>query len=454
MNRRKMLAMMMALAACGSARPALAEGRSSRQRRQIVVIGAGLAGLAAARALQDDDNDVVVIEARDRIGGRVWTSHAWPDAPMDLGASWIHGVDGNPLTELADEADLRRLETRYARAATYGTSGGALDEAEAERLDALRTRLHEALEQAQQADQDVSVREAVGPVMQAIADDPALRRYIDFILSSDIEQEYAGSAASLSAHWYDHAEGFDGGDVLFPDGFGAMAEYLAADLDVVQGQVVQAIDWSGTRVRVVTQDAEYEAEQVLVTVPLGVLKAGSIRFTPDLPAAKQAAIDALGMGVLNKCYLRFEAPFWPQDADWLEYIPATHGAWTQWVSFWRAARKPVLLGFNAADQGRAIEALSDEHIVDSAMQTLRAMFGPRIPDPVGHQLTRWARDPFAHGAYSYNPVGSTPRLRKALAAPLAGRVHFAGEATHAKHYGTAHGAYLSGLIAARAIQAS
>jgi monoamine oxidase len=115
----------------------------------------------------------------------------------------------------------------------------------------------------------------------------------------------------------------------------------------------------------------------------------------------------------------------------------------------RSAKLPILLGFNAAERGNAIEAWTDQQIVSSAMQTLRTLYGTAIPDPVDYQITRWASDPFALGSYSYNAVGSTPSMRKELAKPLANTVFFAGEASEANYFSTAHGAYLSGLRAAQ-----
>jgi monoamine oxidase len=187
----------------------------------------------------------------------------------------------------------------------------------------------------------------------------------------------------------------------------------------------------------------------VVTLPLGVLQSHSVRFTPDLPNEKRDAIAKLGMGVLNKCYLRFNQAFWPDDVDWLGHIAAQHGEWTEWVSFQRVANMPVLLGFNAADRGLEIEAWSDQQIVASAMATLRTMFGASILPPIDYQITRWASDPFARGSYSYNALGSTPQMRNALAMPLNARLFFAGEASHQEYFGTTHGAYLSGLQAAQ-----
>ncbi|NJN60744.1 MAG: FAD-dependent oxidoreductase [Coleofasciculaceae cyanobacterium RL_1_1] len=420
---------------------------------RIVVIGAGLAGLAAARELHHQGHKVVVVEARDRPGGRIWTSHQWPDTPLDLGASWIHGVQNNPLTALADEIQARRLTTHYERATTYNTDGQPLSRAENDRLERLETQVLNALTQAQTGDEDVSIRQAIAPLMQGLDRSSGRYRWLNFILSSTIEQEYSGSATDLSTYWYDQLQEFDGGDVLFPQGFSAITEFLAQDLRIEFGQPVQAIEWGRSPLRVVTSRSEFIADRVVVTLPLGVLKAQTVQFSPALPPSKQEAIAKLGMGVLNKCYLRFPSVFWPKDVDWLEYIPARHGEWTEWVSFKRVADQPILLGFNAADRGKAIEAWSDAEIVASAMTTLKTIFGDEIPQPIEAQITRWASDPFSLGSYSYNAVGSTPKLRQALAAPVGQALFFAGEASHRKFFATAHGAYLSGLRAARQILA-
>ena len=416
------------------------------QSKRVLVIGAGLAGLAAARELQDQGLDVVVVEARDRIGGRVWTSTLWDSVAIDLGASWIHGVQGNPLTDLAVEIDAERLVTSYEKAITYDARGTPLEDEE--RLDDVRTRVYEAIRSAQKRNEDMSIEQTITSVRSAE------RPLVDFVISSEIEQEYSGSAKMLSARWYDHAEEFEGDDALFAHGFGAIPEYLAKGLSIKLGQVVREVFWGHSLVRVTTQDSAYEADHVVVTLPLGVLQAGQVAFIPELPQKKKEAIAALGMGVLNKCYLLFKEPFWPQDVDWLEFISDTPGAWTEWLSYWRVAKQPVLLGFNAADRGREIERLSDQEIVASAMRTLKTVYGERIPEPTGFQVTRWASDPFTLGSYSFNAVGSTPGMRKTLAAYLDKKLFFAGEASHSAYFGTAHGAYLSGLHAAKEILAT
>ncbi|GAB4340324.1 MAG: FAD-dependent oxidoreductase [Cyanophyceae cyanobacterium] len=448
MDRRKFLKLLnLAIAA---ALPG-ACGQGSPSSVSTIVIGAGLAGLAAAQTLRQRGHGVMILEGRDRVGGRVWTSHQWPHLPLDLGASWIHGTEGNPLTALADQIKAQRLTTSYDRSVVYNTSGQPLSDAEGERLEAQTQALLERLEQAKNRDRDVSIQQALSPFLESL--DPASEayRWAHFILNEGIEQEYGGSINRLSTHWYDSDRAFGGSEDLLAQGLGAIATSLTEGLRIDLGQVVQEIHWQSRPVRVVTQTDEFRADRVVVTLPLGVLKANRVRFVPALPSPKQQAIATLGMGVLNKCYLQFPEAFWPPAVDWLGYIPERLGEWTTWVSFQRTARQPVLLGFNAADQGRALEARSDQQIVASALDTLRILYGARIPEPTAYQITRWAGDPFSLGSYSYNAVGSTPQMRRDLAAPLGNTLFFAGEATTADHFGTAHGAYLSGLRAAKEI---
>lgn len=451
MNKREFLKLL-TLILMGSGTSACGERPNSgaiKRSRRVVVIGAGMAGLAASRELMRAGHQVIVLESRDRIGGRIWTSNKWPDLPVDLGASWIHGVTGNPLTDLANRLEAKRWVTSYERTVNYNTNGKLLSRAEQTKLESIRKQVFDILRKAQNADDDIAVKRAVALLEQKFAGDPAALRLLSFCLSGEIEHEYAGSASQLSTHWYDSGKEFAGDDVLFARGFHIITEHLAQDVDIKLSQVVKEIWWQKSEVRIRTANHEFVADQVVVTLPLGVLQNNDVRFMPELPNEKRNAISKLGMGVLNKCYLRFAHAFWPDDVDWLAFVSAKHGEWTEWVSFQRTANKPILLGFNAADRGREIEAWSDEQIVASAMNTLKTIFGTDIPQPTDWQITRWASDPNARGSYSFNALGSNPKMRDALAHPLGSRLFFAGEATNRDYFGTAHGAFLSGLRVAK-----
>lgn len=457
MRRREFLRLAGLALAVGAANAAcrtglaMGENSASGSGRRVLVLGAGLAGLAAAKTLIQAGFEVQVLEGRGRLGGRTWTSTHWQDAPLDMGASWIHGTRGNPLTELAKLAGAELAQTDEENAWIYGPDGAELDEDGEERLEEIQDWLEEIIGEAQEGDEDQSVRAAVEAAARDEVYSAADRQMLEFLLNTILEHEYSGSVEQLSAYWYDDDEAFGGGDALLLEGYQRIVDSLAEGIPVGLNEVVQSVDWSGLGVVVKTNRGTHSGDLAVVCVPLGVLKAGDIQFTPALPARKRTAIDALGVGVLNKCYLRFEEVFWPAEADWLQHIPVERGEWTDWVSLTNAAGLPVLLGFNAADKGREMEAWTDTQIVASAMQTLRRMFGAGIPEPVDFQITRWWNDPMARGSYSFNALGSEPGMRDDLAEPLEGRLIFAGEATERKYFGTAHGAYLSGVRAGREV---
>lgn len=417
---------------------------------RVLVLGAGMAGLGAARRLHKAGREVTVIEARERIGGRTFTSDLWPDLPVDMGASWIHGTKGNPLTALAAKAGVALTPTSYRRSATFDAGGRKVgfDKA-ARRAEAL---VEAARERVDDAERDVSLQAAIEASPDWVALPEADRRLLRLAINTRIEHEYSGDWSRLSAWHFDDGEDFPGDEAVLTPGYGPIVARLGRGLDLRLGEVVTGIAPAGAGVRVTTSRGTHEAACVIVALPLGVLQSGTVRFAEALAPRRQRAIDGLGVGLLNKCWLRFGRVFWPEGIDWIDFLGPVETLWADWTNGLPSTGQPLLVGFNAASMAERVEALDDRETVASAMEALRAMFGSATPEPVGSQVTRWRADPFARGAYSFHAVGTSWKDRKALfGADWDGRLLFAGEAASVDHPATAHGALMTGKAAARLV---
>jgi monoamine oxidase len=371
--------------------------------------------------------------------------------PMDMGASWIHGVTGNPLTDLADQAGAVLRSTAYNSAMALDAQGREVDLSPAYGL--AEQTIAAARAKSETRARDQSLKEAILATQSWAEADDSSRRLIRQVVNGSVEAEYGGAWDEVSAWYFDEAAEFDGGDKLFPKGYDQITDHLATGLTIRTGAVVASVVQAGDSVQVTLTDGEVlQADHVVVTVPLGVLKSGDIAFEPPLAPARRAAIETPGMGLLNKCWLRFDRIAWPADVDWIEWLGPKDGIWSQWVSLAQATGAPVLLAFHAGDQARQMERLSDAEMVAEAHAALKTMFGRDFPAPIAAQITRWSQDPFTQGAYSFNATGTTPETRSALAgADWGGRLVFAGEACEPDYWGTAHGALLSGRTAAAQI---
>lgn len=414
---------------------------------RVIVVGAGIAGLGAARALANRGIDVTVLEARDRIAGRAWTSDAWPDLPVDMGASWIHGVTGNPLSALADKVGVEPILTNAPGQLTLGATGEALDYSamseEAERI------VEAARDAVDDNGADMSLRDAVLLSAEWKALTETQKRLLRLAIHTTIEHEYSGDWARLSAWYFDDGDDFPGDDAVFARGFAPLMSHLAEGLDIRLNEPALRIEPAQNGVTVVTEKSTHFAGKVIVTLPLGVLQSGTVEFGAPLKKKRQKAIDRLEMGLLNKCWLRFDQAFWPDDVDWVEFLgdgkADEPGHWSEFTSFLRPTGVPLLVGFNAAAPAEAMEALDDDATAESAMAALRTMFGNGIPDPVAYQVTRWRQDPYALGAYSFQPVGTKAKTRRSLfGGDWKGTLFFAGEAASHDHPGTLHGALMTG----------
>ena len=425
---------------------------------RVLVVGAGIAGLTVANALAHGGVECVVLEARDRIGGRLHTVDL-ADSPVDLGASWIHMPGGgNPMRAFARQVGVpcRGADPVPEMAGFDCGEGRRLSAGEAEAVLALYLEAfpEAASRLAAELSPDASAADGIEAFLAAAALAPGPARRARQMLYAAIEAESADLAERQSLRWMWNEIEYEGnyfGDV--PDGgYRRLVDAMATGADVrLDVQVTEvALSAGGVRVRCADGTSE-EGSHVVVTVPLGVLKRGAPRFSPALPPDRQAAIGRLGFGRYEKVVLRFDEPFWRAAGfPHLMVFPRDPGEWMVWAIGHDAfAAGPVLVFFvfhSAA--GRLLDTGPDA-AARWALDMLAEATGRPCPEPKAVAVTSWASDPYSGGAHTHIPPGASPADADLLGEPVGGRLLFAGEHTQSARMAYADGAMTSGIREAK-----
>ncbi len=267
-----------------------------------------------------------------------------------------------------------------------------------------------------------------------------LRQAVGWRLFSDIELDLAANFGELSLRGWDEDEEFPGADAVCPGGYDHLVSGLARGLTILYNHVVSEVNTTQARVRVTTEQGSFEADRVIVTLPLGVLKANRVRFRPELPPRKRLALERLAMGTLAKVVLRFARPFWPERLHRLATVTPVPNESLEFWSLLPTHGSPVLVALAAGRWARTLEQQPPREAVAVVVNQLGGMFGNDLPPVTGSLISSWQTDPFARGSYSHLPPGAEPADYDALAEPLGDRLYFAGEATHRQYPATVHGA--------------
>ena len=421
----------------------LSEAQDDSNVYDVIIVGAGISGLSAADYLIDIGKDILVLEARDRVGGRIW-SHSWNGITIEEGANWIHTSDGNPLTEFAEKHGFTTYETPLNSMVVY------LDGREINNDDynyvVNQFWSHILAKQFKGKDESLAKTVSDFKINRSFSFDKKI--VLNYLANSEISNEYGTDMENLSRDYFDISKGYGDGELVLLDGLQQMTDVLKDGINVKLNHIVTKIAYHDDTVIVSTGEKQFYSKKALVTVPLGVLKSGDIEFVPPLPKNKQNAISELGMGLLQKHWLLFNEVFWDDDVIWI--LPINNQNW-ECMNYTHTG-KPVLLCFSMGKYAKYQESLPDSNITSDIMSVLRKTYGKNIPNPLDVHFTKWASDKFSYGAYSYTSVGNTAETYNQISTPINDLIYFAGEHTDKDYPATIHGAYLSGLRAAQAMK--
>ncbi|OWZ12820.1 hypothetical protein PHMEG_00013956 [Phytophthora megakarya] len=463
---------------------------SLRSSYRVVVVGAGLAGVCAANELLSsghfDSSDVCVLEAQSRIGGRVQTKSFSDSLPVnvEVGAAWIHGTEGNPFVSLAKQFGIffKEISPRNpwlhpGSCPNFLLFDGNHQMSEQQTKDAWKWQdlLMAKLQELARSDVCVEHREKT------------LSAVVEHLLASDQELvEVMGTARAqekidlflrLMEAWFglttedlnldvfvetDLMGDDPGAHCIVPVGMERFIDHLAEPIrDIIHTNVtVAAINYDGPDGVVIecTDGRRVTSDRVVVATSLGLLQSGKLHFHPKLPAVKTGALKRSKMGQYMKVLVQFPKVFWPKEATFMAqlqkkslgestdnrriYFPLV-------FNYHFAKGVPILEGVLIGDNASAISAsFTDEEIAYALFLQMQETFGPGIPKPANHFITRWDQDQWSVGAYSCVTARNAHEDPDILKQTVANRVLFAGEAVDPKYQGALQAAYFSGLEAA------
>jgi monoamine oxidase len=271
--------------------------------KSVVVIGGGISGLAAAKKLKEKGFTVIVLEAQEKVGGRIRTDRSLGVA-FDEGASWIHGPKGNPITSLASQAGANTFLTSDDSVEVFNTNGTAYS-------DSVLTSTESQFESALNAVRSAGTQtKSFQTVFNSLYPTQANDKLWKYMLSAYLEFDTGGDISKLSSKFFDDDEEYSGEDVIITNGYDKVTDFLATGLDIRLNTRVSSINYANTKVSIIANGNNIEADYVVVSVPLGVLKNNAISFSPALPTNKINAISNTNIGNVNKFLLVWNTPFW------------------------------------------------------------------------------------------------------------------------------------------------
>uniref|UniRef100_A0A6I8QFY2 [histone-H3]-N(6),N(6)-dimethyl-L-lysine(4) FAD-dependent demethylase n=1 Tax=Xenopus tropicalis TaxID=8364 RepID=A0A6I8QFY2_XENTR len=440
--------------------------------KSVIVIGAGPAGLAAARQLHNFGIKVTVVEARDRIGGRVWDEKSFKGVIVGKGAQIVNGCINNPIAIMCEQIGIKMRKLRE-KCDLIEEGGRLTDPAIDKRMDFHFNAVLDVVAEWRKdktQNQDAPLGDKIQEICKAFTQESGIQftdveeKVLQFHLGN-LEYACGSNLHKVSARSWDHNEffaQFAGDHTMLGAGYSMVIDKLAEGLDIRLNTPIRNVDYTSQEVRITAADGQtFTAQKALVTVPLALLQKGAIQFNPLLPEKKVKAIHSLGAGVIEKIALQFPYRFWDnkiQGADFFGHIPPNcnkRGLFGVFYDMDPEGKHAVLMSVITGDAVTSIQELEDKQVVKQCMVILREVFKEQeVPAPIKYFVTHWAKDPWAHMAYSFVKTGGSGEAYDILAEDIQGKIFFAGEATNRHFPQTVSGAYLSGVREASKITTS
>lgn len=426
------------------------------QHLPIFVIGAGIAGISCAKKMHDSGKQVIVLEAKDYIGGRIHSVKS-NSKVFDLGASWIHGIQHNPIYEITQKQQICTTVLNYEQVHYVHEDGQPFSHEQSVEFEFYIKKIQTLLAEYQ----EISALDALQSIIPSleysntVIPEHTLKSLLFAYFELVAHDPYATELAQLSAQFQDYEGYLDGDEVIFPQGYFQVIDSLAHNLAIKTGVIIQKILIEGKHIKIIDQNnMTYLGSKVVVTVPLGMLKQQQIEFNPVLNHSYHNAIQNMGFGSFNKVFFELDTPLplnRPSHTHCNSHFYFQDHTWFNIFDLSQIYQKPIYLMMYGGKQSEWIDHATDDEVWSLIAHRLDNLFNYKIDMPNHLIITRWGVDPFSYGAFSFPSVHYAPQLVEVWQQPIQNLIYFAGEHCHLKYPATVHGAYLSGYETALSI---
>lgn len=417
--------------------------KESNQSLPIIIIGAGISGISCAKHLQDSKSEIIVLEARDRIGGRIH-SIDFETEIFDLGASWIHGIQNNPIWEIVQKEQIKTVIFNYDVSVFLHENGTYFSDSEKKDFLHYISKIEKILKHSQG---NTALDSVLLGLDSLEIKNKLLKNKIKQFFERIANDPFATDLSCLASNYQEYEGYFSGDEVIFPNGYAEVIQKIAEGIDIRCNISIKKIIQQEEYIEIFDDKGNsYVASKIVVTVPLGVLKAQDIQFVPPLSDQYKNAIHMMGFGSFNKVFFQLNEPldFTQLYSSNTNYFFWSGGYCFNILDLSKIYKKPTYLILFGGKQSIFLDSSTDEDVWKFIKIHLQSYSCSLEHEPNKLLITRWGADIFSYGAFSFPALNHTSALTRILNNPIENRIFFSGEHCSLTYAGTVHGAYIHG----------